>query len=246
MKEVFLLLVIVGIVVAVVMLRQKATRRRNALANHTTPMVRRFLEQTGYSFVDARGTPPEAQAARWRDMYMGSMKGGAYEVRFARNFRGLELHWHHALAHGYRVTIWSQTWTLFLPRPPRVLFHLCERANLDPQRQGNWRPAYEQPVPTGDYAFDQRFAVFGPDANAVRGLLSNPQLKGTLMQLAYVDLRAQPDRVVFSDPKQDNAIRAMGGAEAALAFTYDPGRTFEISLPIHEQVANILYGIATS
>ena len=95
----------------------------------------------------------------------------------------------------------------------------------------------------GDPELDRRFALFTPvDERRIAAILSNGQLRTALMQCAYVDLQVTPQGARFSDPKDHNGTAALGGVEGLIRFAGIPGRVFELTLPVHERIANILLG----
>jgi len=247
LARIFLLLVIVGIGVAVVLLRKRKTERVDAVASTQAPLVRMFCERTGYAYADLRQAPPAAQAQRWEEGYRRSTEGYPFKHHLVRPYQGLEVNWENATRMELRTMIWSQTWWAPAPWPIHAPFHLTERKNLNqklaPGQTVTWRPAFQRMVPIGDPELDHRFALFTPvDENRIRAILSNGQLRTAILQCVYVDLQVTPQGARFSDPKDDNATAILGGSAGFIQYVAQPGRRLEVTLPVHERIANILLG----
>ena len=246
--QVVVFLVIGLIVFAVIFLRMSRSANVTATADRSTPKVRAFLERTGYVFADARQSPLDAQAQRWRQAYLTSTKGLGYKVHLVRSYQGLEVHWEHSKTWQYRQTIWAQTWFMPLPSPPRTLFHVSERTNINgapTSVTSTWQPAFPRVIMTGDPQLDSRFVTYGIDDHSVRAVLANPTLRQALLACAYVDLRVMPNSVRFSDPMEKNAVAVLGGPQAAMQVVADPGTKFERTQSMHDHVASVLYGAAS-
>jgi len=244
--QLLILLTFVVIIGVVVFLRVRSSGGRERVAARAAPLVRVFLERTGYQLIGAAGMQLEAQAERWQHMYLASHSGQPYDVHLVRLYHGLEVHWQHLKTAAYRNFTWSQTWWCPLASPPRTQFHVAERSNLNPRMQSSWRPAFPRMMATGDAELDRRFLVYtAHDEHAVRAILANPTLRGALLGCAHVDLRVLADSVSFSDPMQTNAVHMLGGPMASIPIMVDPGRTFEMTLPLHEHIASILHGAAS-
>ena len=246
--RVLFFLVVIGIVLAVVLLRKKKTNVVNARVAYSTPLVTSFFTKTGYAFDDLRGAPPAMQTQRWEDMYRRTMNGESFAIRVARMYQGIVVRWENVTAYQYRRVVWSQTWSAPAPAPLSVPFHLTERKNLQPPNpqsnmQSNWRPAFPQMVPIGDPELDHRFALFTPvDVARVRAIVTHPQLRQSLLTSAYVDLKVMPDGAHFSDSRDENAIAMLGAQQAAHLDMVAPGKKMDDTVPMHERIANILLG----
>jgi hypothetical protein len=243
MRGLVILIVLAAFVGLIVWLRRRRSKNIQAVVQDSLPKVRAFLQTTGYAFADARSALLDMQAQRWQDAYLRSVSGQGYKVHLIRNYRGVELHWHHASGRGGPGLVYSQTWRAQVLPAPRLHFHISERTNLTKTSQG-WQPAFPRAIGTGDPTFDGRFVVFTPhDERAVQTILANPQFRQALFSFHHVDLRVVTDGVIFSDPMQRNTIRALG--ENWVRYLGDPGTMFEASLPVHEQVASFMLGAAS-
>jgi hypothetical protein len=232
-----------GIFVLVMHLRSSKSSGRHALVQQSLPLVQMFLQRTGYTYADGIGGNLQATASRWQQAWLAAMEGQSYNIHLVRSFHGLAVHWQHATRAAYGQISWSQTWWCKPPSPLRTHFHISERSNLDPARAGNWQPAFARQCVTGDAHVDHRFVVFVPhEESAVRAVLANPTLRNALLQCSFVDMRVVADGVSFSDPLQTNAVQMLGGPVAAAAVLSDPGRTLEMTLPLHDHIASVLGG----
>jgi len=244
--RILLLLVVVGIVVTVVLLRSRRTNVINARVADSTPLVASFFARTGYAFDDLRNAPPAVQTQRWEELYRRSTEGHGLAINLVRFYQGIQVHWENVARYEYRKISWSQTWSAPAPAPISAPFHLTERRNLQPSQgsaTSNWRPAFDRMVPIGDPELDHRFALFTPvDEQRIRAIVTHPQLRQQLVASAYVDLRVMPDGARFSDPSDNNAVAMLGGPVASIPYLAAPGRKLEITVPLHDRVANILLG----
>ncbi len=225
-------------------LRKRRSRKVDAVAQASTPLIRAFCERTGYAFPDMRHLPPAAQAQRWEDEYRRS-QGHSNMTRLVRPYQNLEVNWENATQLGGRHRIWSQAWWSGAPWPIRVPFHLTERQNLHPRlapgETSSWRPAFERMVVIGDQELDARFALFTPvDDARIRALLADGHLRAALLQCAYVDLVVSQEGARFSDPKDRNGTAAVGGVDGLIRYGSFVGKIFELTLPVHERIAHIL------
>lgn len=219
------------------------------------PLMRVFFERTGYAFADARGQGVDRQIQRWQQMYAASMRGQGYDVHFVRDFHGLEIHWEQFSGQRDGAYVLSQSWWAPMPQMPRTVFHIAEAElassvsklakEMFTSMKTNWKPAFQRQIKTGDRELDARFVVYGEHDDAVRAVLADPSLKQALLACAYVDLRVVPDSVRFSDPQQKNTLAMMGGTYGAMQYAGNPGKAFEVTLPVHDRIATILYTAAS-
>lgn len=241
--------------VAFVYMRKFSRGRSEASIQEAVPLMRSFFERTGYRFADAPTAPVDVQIARWQQAYAASMRGEGYDVHLVRDFHGLQVHWEQFTGQRGNSYVMAQSWWAPLPAMPRAPFHIAERSlastagklarEMLTNMSTTWKPAFERQVQTGDPHLDGRFVVYAPDENAARMVLASPALRQALLECAYVDLRVTPDGVRFSDPEQKNTLAMMGGTYGAMQYAGNPGKAFEVTLPVHDRVANVLYGAAT-
>lgn len=219
------------------------------------PMMRSFFERTGYAFPDLRGAGPDAQVPRWMQSYQASLQGSPYEVHFIRDYQGLEVHWEQFSGQRGGAFVMSQSWWAPLARLPRTPFHIAEASlaggigKLASEMVSNmttdFRPAFQRQIRTGIPAIDGRFVVYGEHDDAVRALLSDPTMQQALFACSHVDLRVVPDSVRLNDPAQKNTLDMMGGSYGAMKYAGNPGAAFEVTLPVHDRMAYLLYVAAT-
>lgn len=241
--------------VAFFYMRKMSRARSESAINEAIPMMQSFFARTGYVFDDARNAPVDMQIQRWQRAYAASFRGEGYSVHLVRNFHGLEVHWEQFNGQRDGAYVMAQSWWAPLHQMPRAPFHIAEKSlastagkmakEFFTNMSTNWKPAFERQIVTGDPQLDGRFVVYGPDENAVRMVLSNPALRQALLECAYVDLRVLPDGVRFSDPEQKNTLAMMGGTYGAMQYAGNPGKAFEVTLPVHDRIANVLHGAAT-
>lgn len=91
----------------------------------------------------------------------------------------------------------------------------------------SWKQHFSERLDTGDPALDSRFAVFGTDLNAIRILLTNPNMRQALLALKHIDLSAFDSEVRFDDPFKDNTL-------------WNRVATIEDLQRIHNQIADVL------
>lgn len=252
-KGLLVLLMIGGIVAAVVILRRGPRRKGPGPIALGRPLMQAFFERTGYAFTDQRQAPLLAQVDRWEQVERTHFTTMRYELQLVRSYQGLDVIFHQASSTTRsgreRTHSFAQSWST----PPLRLsapFHVVHRELLDPQkahgRPTDWQPAFPNTVATGDPEIDQRFVFFTPiPPDRLRSIVLNPRFRAALLGCAYVDLRVLPDRIVFADPVQMNIIHAAGGLSASIPLLSKPGKPFEIGLPVHERVADLLLGAAS-
>jgi hypothetical protein len=249
------LIMVVFVGFAFFYMRKFSRARTEASINEAVPMMRMFFERTGYAFNDARNAGVDVQIQKWQRAYAASFRGEGYAVHLVRNFHGLEVHWDQFNGQRDNAFVMAQSWWAPLSQMPRAPFHVAEKSlasaagkmakEFFTNMSTSWKPAFERQVSSGDPQLDGRFVIYAPDENSVRQVLANPALKQALLECAYVDLRVLPDGVRFSDPEQKNTLAMMGGTYGAMQYAGNPGKAFEVTLPVHDRVANILHGAAT-
>lgn len=251
-KGLILLLMIGGIIAVVVKLRRGRRPSGPGPIALARPIMQAFFERTGYAFPDLRQAPVPAQVDRWEQIERAQFTSLQHELQIVRSYQGLEIHFRHAQSTTtegrQRTRSYSQTWST----PPLQIsapFHVVHRGLLAPGALGratNWQPAFPHAVPTGDPEIDQRYVFFTPmPQDRLRHIALNPRFRAALLSLPYVDLRVLPDCAVFSDPVQLNLVTAMGGPGASATLMSKPGKAFEIGLPVHERIADLLLGASS-
>ena len=212
---------------------------------------RMFFERTGYRYADILDQPLEQHIMHGQTLMARAHKG--YHIHMLRDYYGVPVHSVQDLSHrregGRSITSMSASWFCPLPQQPRILLQIADRS-LSGFRKGLkeafgnseriWEPVYPQQVASGDQDLDRRFQFFGHDPAAVQYALSAPGLKELLLGCAEVDLCVYPDRVVFSDPVQKNMTAGMGGTLGMMAMGSNMSKTMEMTIPVHDRIAQIL------
>lgn len=230
-------------------------RRSQAALANMGPMFVTFFEQTGYRNPDMPQAPlpaqAEAMAQRYRAMFA---QGGDMVIRYVRDMNGLLLEHHMSHVRTAQGSTLRAGWSLSLPRPPRVGWHVAERRfgsvglavrEAFTNVETVWSPAFPQRVESGDPELDARFQMYATHPDALRHVAANPALKAMLLACAEVDLRVLADRVTFDDPTQRNLQAGMGGALGAMAAGYDTATLMQATIPVHTRVCDLLYLAAT-
>jgi hypothetical protein len=215
------------------------------------PAMHGFFARSGYRYPDMAPEPVESHVQRALTDAQGLMAGNVQtQTHYVRNFHGLAVHFtqgSQATERGH--SYWSQ-WTAPIAAPPRVPFHIADKslASLGKavreafsNTTRHWQARYPHPVETGIPAIDSRFVVYGTDPNAVRYVLQqNPALVAALMQATEVDLWVDAQNATFNDPAQKNINAALGGMVGQMALGFDYGKRMDMSLPVHDRVAELL------
>jgi hypothetical protein len=218
------------------------------------PAFHAFFERTGYRYADLAAAPVEAQVDRaYHDAAHPNPQGGM-DLHYVRNFYGLPVH--------YRSKAWteqslgktthfrSNQWDADLPAPPRVPMHIVDKSLASVVRRvgeaftnqtRNFSPKCSQKVVTGIANVDDKFVVYGENPDAVRHVLTqNPALVQLLQNWAEVDLSITGQSAVLFDPDYKNLTAAMGGTVGSMAMMFDYGKRTELSIPVHDRVAELL------
>jgi hypothetical protein len=227
-------------------------RAAKALAN-AGPSFAAFFERTGYRYSDIPHLHPEAQAQRAMDIAKSPATANG-KLHYVRNYHGLPVHYLSATGteqrDGKTVYVISNQWEAELAAQPRVPMHIADKGldstlkavgELFSSRKRVFSPKCSQRVTTGIAEIDERFIVFGEDPNAVRAVLQhNPALVQLLSGWAEVDVSVTAERALFADPLQKNMQAAMGGMVGSMAMGLDYGKRTELTIPVHDRVAELL------
>lgn len=222
-------------------------KKRSAALDSAGPALRDFFQRTGYRYADMPPEPIEPHIQRaTHEMHAGN----AGMTHYVRNFHGIPIHFHQtfqATDGGYSM---SCSWTADLAAPPRVPFQVADRGlssvgkavrEAFSNMTRHWSPKHPLEVVTGQPAIDQRFRVFGHDEGAVRAIFQrDAALVAALSQQVEVDLWVDAQRAVFSDPMQKNMNAGMGGMVGNMAMGFDMVKRLEISMSVHERIAELL------
>jgi hypothetical protein len=213
------------------------------------PAMESFFMKTGYRYAHL---PPEPVQMHVQQAMMEAQDRSAHDriVQYVRNFHGVPVHFKQAYistSQGFSI---SASWSVPMPRPPRVPFQIAERSLSSVGKAVReafsnttrvWEPRFPHPVQTGDPRIDSRFVVYGHDPNAVRALLQqNPALIASLLGCVEVDLWVDSHEAVFADPMQKNVNAALGGTVGQMAIGFDYAKRMDLSVPVHERMSEIL------
>jgi hypothetical protein len=234
-------------------------RKRAAAAyDAARPQYVSFFERTGYRYADMPNDPPEAQANRSFDDAKKPPTKGDYQLHYVRDFYGLPVHYrssHGSRKEGTKTIFWrSNQWEADLPAPPRVPIHIADKrldstlkaiGEIFSSSERVFNPKCSQKVQTGIPEVDSKFVVFGEDPNAVRALFAqHPGIVPLLSGWAELDVAIVGNRGVFADPEQNNMTAAMGGMTGNMALGFDIGKRIELSIPVHDRVAELMATLA--
>lgn len=214
------------------------------------PAMHQYFLRSGFRYPDMAPEPVEAHVLRAMNEAQQPVQAGDKVIHYVRDFHGLSILFEQAYRSNARGSSISVSWSTQLRTPPRIPFQIADRSHFGavkavrealshttrdvPQR-------FPHPVQTGIPQFDSRFMVYGHDPNAVAVLLQqNPALVAALMNCVEVDMWIDQRSCVFADPAQKNLNAAMGGTLGQMAMGIDYGKRFEMLIPLHESVCEII------
>lgn len=217
------------------------------------PAARMFFERTGYRYADIPNASLDEQAAYGEKLVSNAGRKG-YEIHWVRDFHGVPIHWRQAYKMndqgGWAI---SAAWSVPLAKTPRVLVQIAEKSlrgigkavkEVFSNMERKWEPIYPKEVTSGDAELDARLVFLGEDEGEVRRVLSAPGLKELLLGCVEVDVTVHRDEVRFADPLQKNVRAGMGGMVGMMAMGSDMGRMMELSIPVHDRMAELLATLA--
>ncbi len=238
-------------------------RRVSSAMQNSRPAQVAFFERTGYRYHDLRDQSAEAQADRATQSSAELMALGKkqalgqsydYETHQVRDYHGLRVHFHSGFGYEKKLTssksYQSAYWEADLVARPRVSLHVADKSlvsvlkgvgELVSNSRRVFKPRGSQRIATGIPALDQRVVVFGEDPAAVAQLFAeNPALVELLSGWAELDVFVTSEGAVFNDPSQKNLQAAMGGMVGSMALGFDFAKRMELSIPVHDRVADLL------
>lgn len=217
------------------------------------PAFRTFFERTGYRYAELpRETPLEQQIAHGEMLakrMTADMRKGGYETHMVRDFHGLPIHWR-----TWMKTIekgWSMgcSWTVPLAAPAGARVQIADKSlsgvgkavkEMFSNSERVWEPAYPNQVESGDPELDKRFMIYAEDPAAAARVLAAPGLRDLLLGCVEVDLTVRGNDIVFADPTQKNLRAGLGGTLGQMAIASDLQKQMELSIPVHERLAELL------
>ena len=226
---------------------------KRKVASTTPAAFKMFFERTGYRYADIYDQPLENHIMHGQNL-VGKSSG--YHVHMIRDFHGLRVNSvqdYSVTRSGNRTTIsQSGSWWAPLSAPPRLRLQVAEKSLTGAVKaikeafsnsSRHWHQQYPVALQSGDQELDARFLFFGDDQNSL-ALLHAPGLKELLLGCAEVDLTVHQDRVVLNDPTQKNMIAGMGGQIGNMALGADMTKRMELTIPVHDRIAQILAVVA--
>jgi hypothetical protein len=218
------------------------------------PAFRAFFERTGYRYADLEQQPVEAQVERaYKDAAQPDPSGNV-DLHYVRDFHGVRVHYRSKtwVEKGFNKTTYyrSNQWDADVPAPPRIPIHIADKSLASMLKAAkevfsnstrNFTPKCSQKIITGIPSVDDKFVVYGENVDAVRHLFQqNPALPQLLQDWAEVDVWVTADGSCFNDPSYANIQAAMGGMVGNMAMGFDYGKRTELTLPVHDRVAELL------
>lgn len=229
-------------------------KRMTAAYENAKPMYVAFFQRTGYRFSDMPDASAEAQANRSFEDAKKPQTAGSFDLHYIRDFYGVRLHYRSSSGwrkDGTKQIFWrSNQWEADLPAPARTTIHIADKrldstmkaiGEIFSNSERVFNAKASQKVQTGIPEVDKNFVVFGEDPNAVRALFANnPGIVPLLSGWAELDVAVVGSHAVFADPAQNNMNAAMGGMTGNLALGLDVGKRIELSIPVHDRVAELM------
>jgi len=217
------------------------------------PAFRTFFERTGYRYAELpKESPLEQQVAHGEALAkrMGAdMRKGGWETHMVRDFHGLPIHWRTWMKSNDKGWSMGCSWTVPLAAPSRARVQIADKSlsgvgkavkEMFSNSERIWEPVYANKVPSGDPELDKRFQIYAEDPAAVAHVFAAPGLRDLLLGCTEVDLTVHDNEVVFADPVQKNLRAGMGGTLGQMAIATDMQKQMELSIPVHERLAELL------
>lgn len=215
------------------------------------PAFQTFFERTGYRYADIPDAPMPQQIAYGEEVMKKASRG--YETHMVRDFHGIPVHWISASRQTDQGWSISSSWFVPLGKTPMTLVQIAEKSlsgvgkavkEMFSNTERVWEAIYPVKVEPKDPDLAKRFHAFGESAEAVERVLAAPGLRELLLGCVEVDLVVTRSEVRFADPLQKNIRAAMGGMVGAMAMGTDLSRQMEMTIPIHDRVAELCATIA--
>jgi hypothetical protein len=249
MTYVIILIVFIGIFFAISKFNGMAGAGLNPQAIDAS---NRFLmEKTGFKHTALPQAPIEEQIAFSNQLNAQYAKTRTMNTEMIRTFEGYRQIFSQNMGMSGTTFSLSASWTLLLNNNTTVLFHIAEKDMNSTTRKlktgfkRNFQPAYPDELAITDPELSSRFKAWGNSADWLNSILSDPELKQSLLSQAEVDISIFPDKINFSDPTQENLRRAMGGTSGMRAAASNPMAVMELQVAFHNQMGYLLYRIAS-
>jgi hypothetical protein len=224
-------------------------KKRTAAMASMGPAIQLFFERTGYRYPNMPAEPIQAHLDR-ANTDMKAVASGGSNMEYVRNFGGMPIAFAQRSGSKGNTYFVSCSWRAQLPTPARVPFQIADKS-LDSTMKAVteafsnskrvWNAQFPTRVQTGIPEVDSKYVVYGNDAQAVTTAIRNSAaLIALLGQCVEVDLCVGQSEAVFADPMQTNMNAAMGGMVGNMALGFDMQKRLELSIPIHDRIADIL------
>ncbi len=148
----------------------------------------------------------------------GATKYGPANVstHYVRDYNGFEVHYMMHIRARFGKSEYASAWVCPLSAPARLGFQVVEAGIADSslaarvdravsRAKYGWEKKFSEGIRTGDTGLDERVAVFGADAEAVRQFLVQPTVRATLLGLKHVDLTLTEWEARLDDPFLTNS-----------------------------------------
>jgi hypothetical protein len=241
-------LVLIGAFGAYYVWMQKKT---NARMQAMPAAYRMFFERTGYRLPNLPPTAPiEAHVAQAITDAGSFVPGNSKTTEYVRDFSGTQIRHRSMFRSGERPGSYSisVSWSAAHRAPPRLQFEVVEKSMVGARRvvgemfsnmTSDWAPSFPA-FQSGDPEIDNRFALFANNPQHAQAVVRDPLIRERLLGLAHVCLCAHSHEVFLSDPMQKNLIAGMGGIVGQMATGLDAIKSMELSIPVHERIAELL------
>lgn len=220
------------------------------------PAFKLFFERTGYRYAELPAEAPLDQQIAHGEMLAKrmtqDMRQGGYETHMVRDFHGLPIHWKSwvktTATGGYSM---GCNWSAVAPTTARI--QIAEKSlsgvgkalkEVFSNSERQWEAVYPNKVQSGDAELDKRFHIYCEDPAVPARVLAAPGLRELLLGCVEVDVAVYPDEVRFADPMQKNVRAGMGGTLGQMAVASNMEKTMELSIPVHDRIAELLATLA--
>jgi hypothetical protein len=245
-------LLIFAVLIPAIVAYQIFVRRKLAGARASLgPVLHDFFERTDYRYPGVEGGA-EAQVREYQRRESQASAGG-FEMTLVRDYHGLRLRHDHRSGSEKRgtktVSYLSCSWSAQLPSPPRVRWQAAARSldsGLKTIKESftnvkrNWKAQYPVKVTSGDAELDDKLVFYGENEADVRRALATPGLKEALLSVVELDLVVGDAQIAFADPLQKNMTAGLGGTLGNMALGFDAKKRFELAIPVHDRIAELL------
>lgn len=151
------------------------------------------------------------QQLGYRSMGATRYGRGKVSTHYARTYSDRKVHYMMNVKSGFGKSEYASAWICPLPAPARFGLQVIEAGIADPSagarmsrafdsHKYGWQQEFPERIHTGDAELDERFAIFGTDANAAQRFLTQPTVRATLLGLKHADLKVAESETRLDDP----------------------------------------------